>query len=240
VIQPKDVFRFFASFLSPVKVEEREGAVTPRLEIYLSNGRYVLDAARANYSFGGLHAVFREAFSRFNIREMDMSNALILGFGTGSVASILCEEYRKDVHLTGVEKDPVVIELAKEYFHIERYKNLSLHIEDAADFVENCETKFDLVVTDAFVEADVPEKLRQEKFLAGLGRVLSSHGISFFNVAVYDEKVRTSCASLFEKMNLLVGKTEYCRVAFAGTENWIFVCDKRKFGNPNAQVAGFF
>lgn len=95
--------------------------------------------------------MFRKAFSRFNIRERDISNTLILGFGTGSVASILCDEYKKDVHLTGVEKDPVVIDLAKKYFHIDRYKNLSLHIEDAGDFVENCDKKFDLVVGDIFV-----------------------------------------------------------------------------------------
>jgi spermidine synthase len=226
--QARDIFRFFTSFLSPVKVEEREGAVTPRLEIYLSNGRYVLDSGRVNYSFGGLHLVFREAFSRFNIRETEISNALILGFGAGSVASILYDEYKKNVHLTGVEKDPVVIELAKEYFHLERYKNLSLHVEDAGNFVEKCNTKFDLVVVDIFVGADVPAKFREEKFLAGLGRLLSPGGISFFNVVVYDEKVRTSCASLFEKMNSLIGKTEFCQVFFKGTENRIFVCDKRK------------
>lgn len=226
--QTKDIFRFFTSFLSPVKLEERKGSVTPQLEIYLSNGRYVLDSARVNYSFGGLHTVFRKAFSRFNIRERDISSALILGFGAGSVASILCDEYKKDLHLAGVEKDPVVIDLAKKYFHIDRYKDLSLHMEDAGDFVENCDKKFDLVVVDVFVGIDVPEKFREERFLAGLGRLLSPGGISFFNVVVYDEKVRTGCASLFEKMNSLIGDIEFCRVSFKGTENWIFVCDRSK------------
>jgi hypothetical protein len=226
--QAKNIFRFFTSFLSPVKLEERKGSVTPQLEIYLSNGRYVLDSARVNYSFGGLHAVFRKAFSRFNIRERDISSALILGFGAGSVASILCDEYKKDLHLTGVEKDPVVIDLAKKYFHIDRYKDLSLHMEDAGDFVENCNKKFDLVVVDIFVGIDVHEKFREEKFLAGLGRLLSPGGISFFNVVVYDEKVRTGCACLFKKMNSLIGDIEFCRVSFKRTENWIFVCDRSK------------
>src|SRR5258705_896756 len=224
--QAKTIFRFLTSFLSPVKVEERIGAVTPRLEIYLSKGRYILNSARVNYSFGGLHALFRKAFSRFNIRERDISSALILGFGAGSVASILFDEYKKDLHLTGVEKDPVVIALARKYFHIDRFKSLSLHIEDAGDFVENCNKKFDLVVVDIFVGADVPEKFREEKFLARLGQLLSPGGIAFFNVLVYDAKVRTSCASLFEKMNSLIGKTEFCRVFFKKSENWIFVCDK--------------
>jgi spermidine synthase len=230
----RNVFWFLTSFLWPVKVEERKGMVTPRLQIHLSNGRYTLDSTHVNYSFGGLHLVFRKAFARFNIRQTEIADALVLGFGTGSVASILFDEYKKDIHLTGVEKDPVVIDLAKEYFRIDRYKNLSLHIEDADDFVENCDKKFDLVVVDTFVGADVPAKFKEEKFLAGLGRLLSPRGISFFNVVVYDEKVRSGCASLFEKMNALIGQTEFCRIFLTGTENWIFVCDKRSKNDQSA------
>ncbi len=35
-----NLLRFFASFIAPMKVEERTGSVTSRLEIYLSKGRY--------------------------------------------------------------------------------------------------------------------------------------------------------------------------------------------------------
>ena len=172
--------------------------------------------------------MFRKAFSRFDIRKRNVGNALILGFGAGSVASILCDEYNQAIHLTGVEKDPVVIDLARRYFHIDRYKNLTLHSEDAGEFVERCDKKFDLVVVDIFVGIDVPQEFTEETFLAGLGRLLSPRGICFFNVAIYDEKVRTGCASLFEKMETLVGKTEFCRLCLKGTENWIFVCDRTK------------
>jgi hypothetical protein len=71
------------------------------------------------------------------------------------------------------------------------------------------------LAVDIFVGADVPEKFKEEKFLAGLGRLLSP-GISFFNVVVYDEKVRTGYTSLLEKMNSLIGKTEFCRAFFTG------------------------
>ena len=63
--------------------------VTPRLQIHLSDGEYTLDSTHVNYSFGGLHLVFRKAFARFNIRQTEIADALVLGFGTGSVASIL-------------------------------------------------------------------------------------------------------------------------------------------------------
>jgi spermidine synthase len=96
------------------------------------------------------------------------------------------------------------------------------------------------VVVDIFVGADVPEKFREEKFLAGLGRLLSPEGISFFNVVVYDEKVRTGCTRMFEKMNSLIGKTEFCRIFFKGTENRIFVCDKKKIRKPTDQDRGVY
>jgi spermidine synthase len=228
MIPRQNILQFFASFLFPIKVEEKAGVVTPRLEVYLSRGRYVLDAVHVNYSFGGLATVFREAFSQFDIRARDIKNGLILGFGAGSVASILCEEYKKAVHLTGVEKDPVVIDLAKKYFQIERYKDLSLHVEDAGDFVERCNQQFDLIVVDVFVGAEVPQQFKEEKFLSQFGRLLSPEGISFFNVAIHSEAVRIECQELFKKMELLIGKTEFCPISLGQTENWIFVCDKRK------------
>ena len=227
--QTTNLLRFFASFIAPMKVEERTGLVTPRLEIYLSKGRYVLDAVRVNYSCGGLDTVFREAFSQFDVEERAIANALILGFGAGSVASILCEEYGKAVHLTGVEKDPVVIELARKYFHLEKYKNLSLHLEDAGAFVARCDQQFDLIVVDVFVGVEVPPQFKQEKFLSGLGRLLAPQGICFFNVAIHNEEVRAECQDLFRKMESLVGKTERCPISFGLTENWVFVCDRRRF-----------
>ena len=226
--QPANLLRFFASFIAPIKVEERIGVVTPRLQIYLSKGRYVLDAVSVNYSFGGLATVFREAFSHFDVQGRDIKNALILGFGAGSVASILRQEYKKAVHLTGVEKDPVVIDLARKYFRLERYQDLSLHLEDAGDFVDQCDQQFDLIVVDLFVGAEVPPRFKQEKFLADLGRLLAPEGICFFNIAIHNEEVRTGCEKLFQKMESLVGKTEFCPITFGRTENWVFVCDRRK------------
>jgi spermidine synthase len=226
--QTTNLLRFFASFIAPMKIEERTGLVTPRLEVYLSKGRYLLDGPRVNYSFGGLATVFREAFSQFDVREREIANALILGFGAGSVASILREEYKKAVHLTGVEKDPVVIDLAKKYFQIERYEDLSLHLEDAGTFVARCDQQFDLIVVDVFVGAEVPQQFKQEKFLSELGRLLAPQGICFFNVAIYNEEVRTECQSLYREMESLVGKTEFCPISFGRTENWIFVCDRSK------------
>lgn len=224
----KFFFKYFFSFIYPQQVEERNSEVSGKVTVNITRGKYTLDSVHANYSFGGLHEVFQKAFSDFKIKERETKNVLILGFGSGSVASILQNEYGKDIEITGVERDKAVIELARKYFSLEQYKNLTLINEDAYYFVFNCEKKFDLVVIDLFVDLNVPEKFTGEKFISQLGKLISETGILFFNLVIYKLKLRDKGNELFKSMNILVGKTEWCRLSAQSTENWIFVVDKAK------------
>ena len=225
--------RYLASFLVPHKVEEIKSEVSGKLEVYYSNGQYLLDTTSVNYSFGGLHTIFQKAFSRFKIKDRDIKNVLILGFGSGSVASILQKEYGKDVAITGVEKDGAVIQLAKKYFSIDQYKNLSLECADAYDYVAGdgkysvSTTTYDMIVVDVFVDLLVPEKVQEEKFIAGLNILLSSKGILFYNYIARSDKTRDAGAKLYKNLSNHIGNTEWVRLFARSTENWVFVCDKR-------------
>jgi spermidine synthase len=224
------ILKFLSSFLVTYPVEERKSELSGKLEILYTNGKYVLDTPNVNYSFGGLHTVFQRAFGQFGIRQRKIKNVLILGFGGGSVASILQKEYGKDLEIVGVEKDEIVIELAKKYFSLDKYKNLTLHCGDAYDFVQNTSLpSFDLVVVDIFVDPIVPEKFQGEIFLSALGKLLSPNGILFYNFIIRDEKTRDKGGQLYKKMNSLIGHTEWVRLFDKGTENWVFVCDRHKF-----------
>ncbi len=222
------IFKYLSSFLFTYPVEERKSEVSGKIEILYTNGRYVLDTAHVNYSFGGLHRVFQVAFSRLRIKKREIKNALILGFGGGSVASILRDEYKKDIKITGIEKDEVVIELAKKYFNAGSYNGLSLHCEDAYDFVRLCTEKFDLIAMDVFVDIDIPDKFSDDVFLAAVNNCLSDRGILFYNLVIYNEKIRDKGANLYKQMNRLMGNVEWNRVFIQRTENWIFVCDRTK------------
>jgi spermidine synthase len=221
--------KFISSFLFTHAIEERKSEVSGKIEVLYSNGKYVLDAANANYSFGGAHTVLRRAFSQFRVKQREIKKVLVLGFGCGSVASILQEEYRKKVEMVGVEKDKEVIELAKKYFSIDKYKSLSLHCADAYDFVLNAPpSAFDLIVLDIFVDLIVPEQFQEEKFLSALGKLVLPGGILFYNFIVRDEKTRDKGAQLYKRMNNLIGHTEWVRIFAKRSENWVFVSDKTK------------
>lgn len=224
----ENFIKYISSFIIAHTIEERKSEVSGRVEVLYTNGKYVLDSEHVNYSFGGLHTVFQNSFGQFRIRERKINNVLILGFGSGSAASILQDEYGKNLEIVGVEKDSEVIALAKKYFSIGKYKNLSLHNEDAFEFAENCKQKFDLVVMDVFIDRDVPDKFFTEKYISSLGNLLSGSGILFYNLVMHNEKVRNKGAQLFKLMNSIIGKTEWCRIFAQQTENWVFVCDKTK------------
>lgn len=218
--------KFVSSFIFPFKMEERKSDVSGKLEVRFTNGRYVLDSENVNYSFGGLHTIFQQAFSQFHIKDRNIKHALILGFGSGSVASILQNEYGKTLAISGVEKDEAVIELSKKYFSLDKYKNLILHCADAYDFVLNqTSAPFDLIVVDVFVDILVPEKIREERFISALGKLLSPEGILFYNFVVRDEKTRNKGAQLYKQLNNLIGITEWVRLFAKSTENWVFVSE---------------
>lgn len=221
--------KFISSFFFTHTIEERKSEVSGKLDVFYSNGKYMLDTANVNYSFGGDLTVFQKAFGQFKVRERKIKNALILGFGAGSVASILQDEFGKEVEMVGVEKDAEVISLAKKYFSIHKYKKLSLHCADAHDFVlTTSPAPFDLVVVDIFIDLVVPEKFQDEKFISALNKFLSPEGILFYNFIARDEKTRDKGAQLYNRMNTLIGHPEWIRLFAKSTENWVFVCDRTK------------
>lgn len=216
------------SFFRPQSVEKSKSEISPMLEVVCCKGKYMLDSGRANYSFGGLHSIMQKVFSKFEIRDREIKNVLLLGFGAGSIASILQKEYKKKLKIIGVEKDPVVVDLAKKYFSLGKFKDLELYTEDAYDFVRNCNNKFDMIVMDVFVDVNVPDKFLEKEFISSLGDLLSVRGILFFNLVVYTERIRDKGNVLFNHMNELIGQTDWMRLNEHPTENWIFVTDKTK------------
>ncbi len=151
------------------------------LEVNRRRGRLVLDSKNVNYSFGALHRVFQRAFTLAKPDLSPCQNALVLGFGAGSVAFILQKELKFQGTLTGVEIDPGVIALSRKYFGLDQISRLELKIADAYDYVFSEKTTYDLIVVDLFIDHIIPEKFDRKEFLDQLQRILNKEGMLFFN-----------------------------------------------------------
>ena len=123
----KGIKKYFPAFF-PV---ERRKTAFQTLEINRRSGHFVLDSLHVNYSFGNLHRVFQHAFQMEGLDTDALHDVLILGFGAGSVARILQDEWGCAAKLTGVEVDAGVIDLAEKYFDLKTLKYLDIQIADA-------------------------------------------------------------------------------------------------------------
>lgn len=221
-------FKKIISYVIPIVVEKRRGEISPKLEIAIENGRYVLNTSHFNYSFGGLHKIFESVFEKLDIQKKKIKNVLLLGFGTGSVAELLLEKYKKDCRIVGIERDAVVIELAHKYFNIDRFRDITLYHADAFKYVHSCEEKFDLIVIDVFVGSKVPPYFEDEKFLLAINKLISVDGIVLYNRAFFDQQSRKDTLAVAKKMELAMGKTAVIKINAYGLKNCVLVHDKKE------------
>lgn len=215
------------SYLYPLMVEQCVGKVTSKLEVNLVNGKYVLDTAKVNYSYGSLYKIFDQTFQKFNLKGREVKNVLILGFGAGSVTSLLKEKYKIECEITGVEKDQVVIDLAHKYFNIKRFKNLKVICDDAFTFVQTHSKKFDVIIVDIYIDDQVPKCFHEKKFIMQLGRLLQYQGILFFNKVVNDQKQMAEFNELAANMEEILGHSLTYKLNKNGTDNYMLVHDRR-------------
>lgn len=166
-----DKIRNLASYIYPLTVEKRRGDLNPYLEVVKFKGKYILNAQTVNYSFGGLEFVFERLFEKVEIQNLDFKRVLILGMGGGTIISLLRNKYHKRCSITTVEKDAVIIELARRYFGIEAYPDLSIIESDAFDYVSKTADTFDLIISDLFIESNVPDVFATPEYLKNLQRI---------------------------------------------------------------------
>jgi spermidine synthase len=75
-----------------------------------------------------------------------LRNVLILGLGCGVAAKLISEKF-PNAKITGVEIDPVMVEIGKKYFGL---SGIQIKIMDAVSFIKRTRQKFDLILIDAY------------------------------------------------------------------------------------------
>ncbi len=207
----KRLRRWFESLFIPSETLETLKTEHNYLEVVRKGTRTVLNSRQTNYSYGGLHMVFRQAFEKTGLSCEQISKVLILGFGAGSIASILHKEMNCNCSITGVEIDPEVIALAKKYFGIEESEKLRIVNDDALHYVSRCDGQYDLIVIDLFVDHKIPECFDSKAFLREVKRLLLPQGRVYYNRLCYDHDSKKRTArfeKVFSEVFPRTGKTE--------------------------------
>lgn len=102
------------------------------------------------------------------------SRVLILGLGAGTVAKMLTKRFGP-IAIDGVEIDPEVIKIAKNYFSLNE-PNINIIIADAIKFLKEARFKYDLICVDLFMSNKVPEGVETSEFFASVKNLLKEGG----------------------------------------------------------------
>ena len=168
------------SYILPHRIKQYTSEISGPLEVNFTNGKLTLDTLTSNYSYGALQSVLRKGIKAIHF-DSTIESILILGMGAGSVIESIRNEFHSYAPIDAVELDPTIIEIAKKEFDIERFGELTIYESDAAEFVSNTTSKYDLVIIDLFIINVIPEIFTQEPFLRSLCSKLTPHAKIIFN-----------------------------------------------------------
>lgn len=218
------VIRKILSYIAGKQIEKLSSPINGELNVFYINGKYVLNAKSTNYSFGELHKGFQRIFKKLNLKERDFETVLILGFGVGSVASILQEEIKKNCFITAIEKDPVIFDLGKKYFDTNRFKQTDLLETDAIEFVANCRKKFDLIVFDIYIDNKIPSEFESVEFLENMKNLIEQNGLLVFNKDINNHEMYDGLKNLENKFDMILPGNKKLQVM---KNNWFFIWENK-------------
>jgi spermidine synthase len=178
------------SWIWPITVERRQGDLGASIRVVAWRGKYMMDTAKVNYSFGSLHEVMKGSIGAMVAKGVKTDRVLMLGYGGGSAAEIIHQDYNRESEIVGVESDGVVLALAKRYFYVEGVRLLQ---EDAIAYVKKAAAQawqYDMVICDLFVDGDVAKGVESSAFLQGLSTLVENGGGVIVNTMLKSDGAR--------------------------------------------------
>ncbi len=151
-------------FFFPQVLEERTSPINGHIEVVKFQGKISIYVDKTQQSGPWVKKVWSKI-------PLSGKNVLILGLGAGTIVPLICGD------VTGVEIDPVMVELGDKYFPSKK----DVIIGDAFDYVSKVKRHFDLIIVDVYLGKIFPKKFESASFFQKLSQTLSKDGLVIFN-----------------------------------------------------------
>ncbi len=113
--------------------------------------------------------------------EKKPRNALILGLGGGTMATLLTRRWG-DLPITGIERDPAVALLARTEFGLARHEHVRILVADAFEWIARCDERYDTICVDLYTAGKMAHGVLGTNFLWNVARALAPGGTVTFNL----------------------------------------------------------
>jgi spermidine synthase len=131
------------------------------------------------------HFEYTEYFHMAWLWNAKITNVLMIGLGGGSAQRSLAE-YHPGVIIETVEIDPMVAQIARQYFDFNVTDSQKVRIEDGRVWLRRSTTRQDLIVLDAYIAgrygSAIPQHLATKEFFEIVRDHLNTNGIVAYNV----------------------------------------------------------
>lgn len=195
-------------------LEERKSKYNGEIKAVksLGLGTYI-QAGGLTQSGGVVEGIWKNTLRKVKKYKREIKSVLILGLGGGSAAKIIRSLW-KESKITGIDIDPVMIELGKKYLGLDK-NNVDIIVSDAEKF----KGKYDVVIVDLYNGDKFPEKFEKKEFLMKVRKSLNEDGVAVFN-RLYYKKKKQEALKFAGKLKRHFGKVEF----FFPQVNVMFFC----------------
>lgn len=194
-------------------LEERKSKYNGNIKVVrsLGLGTYI-QVNNLTQSGGVVESIWKQTLKKVHNSYPIIHNSLILGLGGGTVAKLI-RKYWPNTKITGVEIDPVLVELGTRYLALDTSKTKVI-IQDAFNYCL-MPNAYDLVIVDLYVGDKFPKKFEEESFL----KLLTKNKLVIFNRLYFGEK-RKEAIKFGNKLEKIFKKVEW----YYPQANLMFFC----------------
>ncbi|MBV8445497.1 MAG: fused MFS/spermidine synthase [Candidatus Dormibacteraeota bacterium] len=115
------------------------------------------------------------------LMSRQLRSVLVIGNAGGTTARVLATEH-PGIRIDGVELDPEVTELARQYMGLDTIPGLRVITADGRAYLDTTSQRYDLIVVDAYRQTYIPFYMATEEFFSLLRSHLEPGGAIALNV----------------------------------------------------------
>lgn len=151
-------------YLIPITLENFDSDFNKDINVVTFLGKIRLDMGGLTQSGDIIENIWAKAIKKHIPPEFKPNNILLLGVGGGSAAKYLHHRWPQ-TNIIGVEIDPEVIRIAKQYFSADDLPNFSIINDDAINFISKISGDYDIVMVDCYQGDQIPKELENLKLI---------------------------------------------------------------------------